>query len=110
MVIDPEPADLALEMRVVRFILDYDGAKKAEYDRLRRAESRVERNFCKSRFRRKTKNTEPAGEVGPDEPPSQDEIDVSAPRGSRSPFAHCPISVPPVQPSMPHEVGFRHRL
>jgi RIO-like serine/threonine protein kinase len=43
MVIDPEPADLALEMRAVKFILDYDGAKKAEYERLRRAESRVER-------------------------------------------------------------------
>jgi len=107
MVIDPEPADLALEMRVVRFILDYDGAKKAEYDRLRRAESRVERNLRKSRLRRKTKNTELADEVGLDEPPSQDEIEVSAPRHSRSRFAHCPTSVPPVQPSMPHEVGFR---
>lgn len=79
MVIDPEPADLALEMRVVRFILDYDGAKKAEYDRLRRAESRVERNLCKFRLRRKTENTGLADEVGSDELPSQDEIDVSAP-------------------------------
>ena len=78
MVIDPEPVDLALEMRVVKFILDYDGAKKAEYERLRRAESRVERNLRKSRLRRKIKNKELAEEVEPDEPPSQDEIDVSA--------------------------------
>ena len=79
MVIDSEPADLALEMRVVKFILDYDGAKKAEYERLRRAESRVERNLRKSRLRRKIKNKELDDEVEPDEPPSQEEIDVSAP-------------------------------
>jgi hypothetical protein len=96
MVIDPEPADLALEMRAVKFILDYDGAKKAEYERLHRAESRVERNLWKSRLRRKIKSKKLADEVEPDEPPSQDEIDVSAPRYSRSPFAHFPTSVPPV--------------
>ena len=96
MVIDSEPADLALEMRVVKFILDYDGAKKAEYERLRRADSRVERNLRKSRLRRKIKNKEPDDEVEPDEPPSQEEIDVSAPHFSWSPFTHFPTPVPPV--------------
>ena len=77
MVIDPEPADLALEMRVVKFILDYDGAKGAEYERLRRAESRMEKNLWRSKFRRTAKDKELADEVEPNEPPSQDEIDVN---------------------------------
>lgn len=78
MVIDSEPADLALEMRAVKFILDYDGAKETEYKRLRRAESRVKKNLRRSRLRHAPKNKELADEVEPDEPPSQDEIDVSA--------------------------------
>lgn len=77
MVIDPEPADLALEMRVVKFILDYDGAKGVEYERLRRAESRMEKNLWRSKFRRTAKDKELADEAEPNEPPSQDEIDVN---------------------------------
>ena len=90
MVIDPEPADLALEMRVVKFILDYEGAKGAEYERLRRAESRAEKNLWRSKPRRTAKGKELADEVEPNEPPSQDEIDVSILQHSRSPFAHFP--------------------
>lgn len=79
MVINPEPADLALEMRVVKFALDYDGAKEIEYERLRRAESRTERNLWRSRLRRTAKSQQLAEEVEPDEPPSQDEIIVNVP-------------------------------
>lgn len=79
MVVNAEPADLALEMRAIKFSLDYNGAKKTEYKRLRRAESRAERNRRRSRLRRKAKDKGLTNEVEPDEPPSQDEIDVSAP-------------------------------
>lgn len=105
---DPEPADLALEMRAVKFMLDYKCAKRTEYDRLRRAELRVEKNLRKSRLRRKFKSV--AHKVGPDEPPSRDEIDVSAPRYSPLPFTDFMASVPSVQSSKPHEVGFRDHL
>ena len=77
MVVNPEPADLALEMRVVKFILDHDDAKETEYERLRRAESRVEKNLWRSRLRRAAESQELTEEVTPDEPPSQDEIAVS---------------------------------
>lgn len=106
MAIDPEPADLALEMRAVKFILDYDGAKKAEYERLRRAESRMEKNVWRSGLRRAAKSKELADGVEPDEPPSQDEIDVSNLYCTRSTFTHSMILVPPFQPSLPHQVGF----
>jgi len=91
MVVDPDPADLALEMRVVKFMLDYDGAKETEYERLRKAESRVKRNLWRSRFRRAAKSQELADELEPDQPPSQDEIDVSVPP---SPPA-IPVRSPP---------------
>ena len=39
MVPDANPADLALETRAVKFVLDYDGAKEIEYERARGVES-----------------------------------------------------------------------
>jgi len=79
MVVNSEPADLVLEMRVVEFILDYDRAKETEYERLRRAELRVEKNLWRSRLRRAAESQELTEEVSPDEPPSHDEIAVSVP-------------------------------
>ncbi|KAF9654316.1 hypothetical protein BDM02DRAFT_92140 [Thelephora ganbajun] len=73
MVVDPEPADLALEMRIVKFMLDYDGAKEAEYERLRSAETWVE-------TLRTAKGQMLAVEVESGAP-SQDEIDFP-------PFGH----------------------
>lgn len=104
-VINPEPADLALEMRAVKFMLDYDGAKEVEYERLRRAESRVEKNLRRSTLGRKAKGKKFADRVEPDELPSQDEIDVSVFHCSQAPFAYPTTLVPSVQPPMPHEVG-----
>ena len=94
MVVNSEPADLVLEMRVVKFILDYDGAKETEYERVRRAELRVEKNLWRSRLRRAAESQELTEEVSPDEPPSQDEIAVSVPPYPRSPLAHHEISSP----------------
>ena len=96
MVINPEPADLALEMRVVKFALDYDGAKEIECERLRRAESRTERNLWRSRLRRTAKSQQLAEEVEPDEPPSQDEIIVSVP------------SLRPISIGSPSEISSLH--
>lgn len=110
MVVNPEPADLALEMRAVKFALDYNGAKEIEYERLRRAESRVEKNLWRSRLRRTAESQKLAEGVEFDEPPSQDEIDVGIqPANSPSPFTHFQNPVPPVQPPMPREMGFRVR-
>ena len=105
-VINAEPADFVLEMRAIKFTLDYNGAKKTEYERLRRAESRVERNRRRSRLRRKAKDKELTNEVEPDEPPSQEEIHVSVPYYSWSLFTNLPTPVPPFQPLISQEVGF----
>jgi len=78
-VVNAEPADLALEMRIVKFVLDYGGAKEAEYERLRKAELRVEKSLRRSRLRRTAKSKGLAVEVEHDQPPSQDEINASAP-------------------------------
>ena len=110
MVANPEPADLALEMRAVKFTLNYDGAKKIEYGRLRRAESRIEKNLWRSRLRRTAESQELAEEVEPDEPPSQDEIAVSFSLPcSPCPFTYFKKPVSSVQRSMPREVGLRIR-
>lgn len=95
MVVDPEPADLVLEMRVVRFMLDYDGAKEVEYERLRKAESRVEKNLWRSRLRRAAESQELAGEVAPDDPPSQDEVAVSVPPSLHISICSLPETSPP---------------
>jgi len=83
MVVNSEPADLALEMRAVKFILNYEDAKETEYERLHRAELRVEKNLWRSRLRRGAESQELGEEVSPDEPPSQDEIAVSVPPAHR---------------------------
>ena len=106
MVTNAEPVDLALEMRAIKFTLDYDGAKKTEYGRLQRVESRVKRNLRRSRLRQRAKDKGLTDEVEPDELPSQEEIDVSAPYYLWSPSSDFPTSVPPVQPSISQEVGF----
>jgi hypothetical protein len=79
MVVYPRPADFFLEMRAVKFIIDYHDAKRIEYERTRRAVARVERNLWRSKLRQAAKSQELADEVEPDEPPSQEEIEVSAP-------------------------------
>lgn len=78
-VANPGPADLALEMRAVKFMLDYDGAKEAEYERLRRAESRAGKNFRRSWLRRAAENMGFGSEADHDERHSQHEIDVCPP-------------------------------
>ena len=108
MVVDPEPADLVLEMRVVKFMLDYDDAKDTEHERLRKAESRAEKNLWRSRLRRAAESQELTEEITPDEPPSQDEIAVSALPGSPTPLPDSQKLVPPLSQPVPHEVGFRN--
>lgn len=94
MVVNPEPADLVLEMRAVKFMLDYDGAKEVEYERLRRAESRTGKNYRRSWLRRAAENLGFGSEVDNDEQPSQDEIDVGVLYSSRFLFANLLVSVP----------------
>lgn len=112
MVVYPRPADFFLEMRAVKFIIDYHDAKRIEYERTRRAVARVERNLWRSKLRQAAKSQELADEVEPDEPPSQEEIEVGAPSllCSPSPFTHFLKPVPPIQHSIPHGVGFRSHL
>lgn len=76
MVVDPDPADLALEARAVKFMLDYDGAKELEYERLRRAESQEGKDFRRSWLRRAAENLGLSNEAGYDGLPSRDAIDV----------------------------------
>ena len=79
MAVNPEPADLALEMRAIKFMLDYDGAKEAEYRRLRRAESQTGKNFQRSWLRRTAESLGFGHETDHDDQPSEDGIDVSVP-------------------------------
>ena len=101
MAANPEPANLALEIRAIEFIIDHDGANEVECERLRSPESRIEKNLRRCMFRRTTERR-----VLTDTQQPQDGISESF-LCSESPFAHFPKPVPPVQPSMSHEVGSR---
>lgn len=74
MVVDPVPADLALEIRAVKFMLDYDGAKELEYERLRRAESQEGKDFRRSWIRRAAESLGLSNEAECDVLPSQDDV------------------------------------
>jgi hypothetical protein len=71
-----QPAEFALEMRKLKFLLDYKGAKDLEYDRVRRAEARHAINVEHARRRRLAKNKEELDQIEPDEFPSEEEIEV----------------------------------
>ena len=106
MVVDAKPADLALEMRIVKFMLDYNGAKEAEYEKLRRAESRAGKDARRSWLHRaaETLGLTSGEEYGV--PPSLNEIDVCLLLHSYCPTINSPTTVPSLRPSMPYEVGF----
>jgi hypothetical protein len=98
MVVGPEPADLALEMRAVKFMLDYDGAKEAEYERLRKAETRMGKNSRRSWLLRAAEGLGLGSEAEHDGQPPRDEIDVCVPDSSRIPPSLFMVSVPPLRP------------
>jgi hypothetical protein len=100
MVVDPEPADLVLEMRAVKFMLDYDGAKEAEYRRLRRAESQMGKTFRRSWLRRTAESLGFGNQTDHDRQPPQDEIDVCVP-----PFFSISICSLPGLSSFPSTVN-----
>lgn len=83
MIVNPEPADLALEMRAVKFMLDYDGAKEVEYERLRRAKARTGKNSRRSWLRRAAESLGFGSGASHDEQTSRDDIDVCVPHPSR---------------------------
>lgn len=109
MVVDAEPADLALEMRAIKFMLDYDGAKELEYKKLRRAEARTGETFRRSWLRQTAERLGLASGAECDGSPSRDEIEVCIYHYAQFLPTYFPTSVPPLPPSMPHEVGFRSR-
>ena len=87
MVTDAELADLSSEMRAIKFMLDYAGAKEIEYERLRRAELRSGKNLQRSWLNWAAGSLGFAGEAEHDESSPRDAIDVRvSPHWPR--FAH----------------------
>ncbi|KAI6005214.1 hypothetical protein F5J12DRAFT_835519 [Pisolithus orientalis] len=69
-----EPEEFLLEMRKVKFKLDYRGARKREADKVQAYLNRVRRNEMRRRKWERRKNGDKTGYISPYEPEPEDEV------------------------------------